>query len=351
MEEAAGSSYWCHVCSQTVNPIMEIETIKCPLCQGGFIEEMASAAASPTPGTHSPLDSEGALSLWAPILLGMMGDPSLHRRRLRRMGFQDDGDEVDNNHRHDNGEAELDQELESIMRRRRRSTAAILQLLQGIRAGMVSESGNDNWDGDRYNDRDGGERVILINPFNQTIIVQGANDESNNRAPTGDYFIGTDLDLLLQHLSENDPNRYGTPPAKKESVEALPTVKVEETLQCCVCLDDCEMGSQVKEMPCKHKFHDKCILSWLELHSSCPVCRHQLPADESKLDQSENSTSNDNERNGNGGRFSLPLLWPFSSLFSSSSSSSSSSQSSNGATPPSGLSTNEAPSPSHADEN
>ncbi|KAL0369348.1 UNVERIFIED_CONTAM: E3 ubiquitin-protein ligase SIRP1 [Sesamum angustifolium] len=267
----------------------------------------------------------------------MMGNPSRHHR-LRRIAFEDDDNENDNgngnenNHRHNDGETELDREVRTG---RRRSSATILQLIQGMRSGMLSELGNPgtaNWDRGRDIDRDT-ERVILINPFNQTIIVHG----SHNNAPTsslGDYFIGPDLDLLLRHLAENDPDRYGTPPAQKEVVEGLPTVKIEETLQCSVCLDDCEMGSEVKEMPCKHKFHSGCILPWLELHSSCPVCRYQLPSEESKLDSegSRNNSHNSNqesirnagnggdERNENGRWFRVPLLWPFSSLFSSSSS-------------------------------
>lgn len=320
MEEAeASTQYWCHMCSQMVNPTMELDTIKCPVCQSGFVEEMPSATA---PGNDSPLDfvlgggsnSDRALSLWAPILLGMMSNP----RRHRRMEFEDeDGDngnvdESMDSRRHLDRETELDRELESIIRRRRRSSAAILQLLQGIRAGILSETGNLEA-GDRDNDRDR-ERVILINPFNQTIIVQGSSPVGS----LGDYFIGPGFDLLLQHLSENDPNRYGTPPAKKDAVEGLPTVKVEETVvQCCVCLDDCQIGAEVKEMPCKHKFHSGCILPWLELHSSCPTCRYQLPSDESKLEADTNVD--------NGRQFSVPLPWPFSSLFSSTGGSGSSS--------------------------
>ncbi|KAH6766540.1 hypothetical protein C2S52_017523 [Perilla frutescens var. hirtella] len=358
MEEA--TRYWCHMCSQTVNPILEIDSVKCPICQSGFVEEMASSPANDNNSLNFEFggsDSDRALSLWAPILLGMMGN---QQRRIRRMGFEEgENDHVrdrdrDRDHDHEyDGEGELDVIMRT--RRRRRSSAAILQLLQGMRAGIVSEAGagpGGNSDSeteadqrmrrstDRDNNRDR-DRVILINPFNQTIIVQGSydNDSSISRAPIGslgDYFIGPGLDLLLQHLSENDPNRYGTPPAQKEAVEALATVKIEETVQCSVCLDDCEIGDQVKEMPCKHKFHSKCILPWLELHSSCPICRHQLPCDDSKLDSHTNNDAiaianaiagdGTNERGSR--QFSVPLPWPFSTLLSSSNTGSSSSSTS-----------------------
>lgn len=351
----AASRYWCHMCSQIVDPIMEVE-IKCPFCQSGFVEEMGSGSNN---NNHQVPDSEfgsdRALSLWAPILLGMMGNQRPHGRRFRRTDYEEDDNDDEN---HD----EYEGELESIItRRRRRNSAAILQLLQGLRTGLQSEA-EDN-DNDRERDRDRGdrdrdrdreserERVILINPFNQTIIVQGGSydgqHQNHNHTPIGslgDYFVGPGLDLLLQHLAENDPNRYGTPPAQKEAVEAMPSVKIEETLQCSVCLDDFEIGTEAKEMPCKHKFHSQCILPWLELHSSCPVCRYQLPADEFKpeSERSRNSSNHQREhehhssdhgthgthasseegdgegRNERGSRFSIP--WPFNGLFSSSSS-------------------------------
>lgn len=329
MEQAGASRYWCHMCSQTVNPIREIESMKCPICESGFVEETASAPANDQTPTDLDLgvggpDSDRALSLWAPILLGMMANPIRHRAG-RRLEPEDD------DHGPNPNPNDAEQELESLISRRRRSSAAILQLLQGIRAGMLLESANletDNReqrdrDRDRDNDRDG-QRMILINPFNQTIIVQGGGSgDPTNRGPLGalgDYFIGPGLDLLMQHLTENDPNRYGTPPARREAVEALNTLKIEEAmqLQCAVCLDECDVGDEVKEMPCKHKFHSSCIVSWLELHSSCPVCRYQLPADESKLISEASRNSSHSGGNGeNGRRFSLPLLWPFSSLFSS----------------------------------
>lgn len=325
--------------------MMEVE-LKCPICQEGFIEEMGSDSALENESAldFGGSDSDRALSLWAPILLGMMSNPR-RRSRLRHLEFGDDDDEYTNerdDHTRD-GDTELDPELASIMNRRRRNSATILQLLQGIRAGMLSESENtENENRETGRESRDRERVILINPFNQTIIVQGSYDSDNNSrnqpiGSLGDYFIGPGLDMLLQHLAENDPNRYGTPPAQKEVVEALPAVTIDETLQCSVCLEDFEIGTEAKEMPCKHKFHSGCILPWLELHSSCPVCRHQLPSDESKVEsagtndgsgntnaQSSNGNGrryeDEDTRNENGRRFPVSLPWPLSGLFSSSNS-------------------------------
>ncbi|KAK4339025.1 hypothetical protein RND71_040487 [Anisodus tanguticus] len=328
MEGRGATRYWCHHCSRRVNPV----ELKCPICQEGFIEEMGSDSAleNESPSDFGGSDSDRALSLWAPILLGMMSNPR-RRSRLRHLEFDDDDDEERDNHTREGDDPEL-------ASRRRRNSATILHLLQGIRAGMENAEG-ENTETGRESSRDR-EHVILINPFNQTIIVQGSYDSDNNNSRNqpigslGDYFIGPGLDMLLQHLAENDPNRYGTPPAQKDVVEELPEVTIDETLQCSVCLEDFEIGTGAKEMPCKHKFHSGCILPWLELHSTCPVCRHQLPSDESKVESADgsgntNAQSNngngrryedEDPRNENGRRFPVSLPWPLSGLFSSSNS-------------------------------
>ena len=45
---------------------------------------------------------------------------------------------------------------------------------------------------------------------------------------------------------------------------------------CCICLDYID-SSEVAETPCMHRFHCKCLLSWLSCDSSCPSCRRRLP--------------------------------------------------------------------------
>eukprot|EP00850_Spirogloea_muscicola_P016228 SM000130S27115 [mRNA] locus=s130:224191:226829:- [translate_table: standard] len=104
--------------------------------------------------------------------------------------------------------------------------------------------------------------------------------------PHGDYFQGPNWEQFLQQLAEQDQNRHGPPPASKTAVEAMPVIIIgpehvgTDASQCAVCKDEFELGTAVRQMPCKHMYHPDCILPWLEQHNSCPVCRYELPTDD-----------------------------------------------------------------------
>ncbi|XP_074290021.1 uncharacterized protein LOC141616780 [Silene latifolia] len=52
--------------------------------------------------------------------------------------------------------------------------------------------------------------------------------------------------------------------------------KDEDGKNCAVCLEDFEDGEEVMVTPCKHMFHEECIIPWVKNHSNCPVCRSAL---------------------------------------------------------------------------
>ncbi|XP_012585461.1 PREDICTED: E3 ubiquitin-protein ligase RNF115 [Condylura cristata] len=115
----------------------------------------------------------------------------------------------------------------------------------------------------------------------------------------GDYAWGqAGLDAIVTQLLGQLENT-GPPPADKEKITSLPTVtvtqeQVDTGLECPVCKEDYAVEEEVRQLPCNHFFHSSCIVPWLELHDTCPVCRKSLNGEDStrQAQSSEASASN-----------------------------------------------------------
>lgn len=77
------------------------------------------------------------------------------------------------------------------------------------------------------------------------------------------------------------------PPASKDAVNDLPDVVIEsvESKQCPVCLKDFQPDDKAKRMPCRHVFHEDCILPWLRKVRGYRSIRYR------SIDLSNNGTS------------------------------------------------------------
>ncbi|XP_063055309.1 E3 ubiquitin-protein ligase RNF115 [Engraulis encrasicolus] len=102
----------------------------------------------------------------------------------------------------------------------------------------------------------------------------------------GDYAWGQGgLDAVITQLLGQFENT-GPPPAEKEKISSLPTViisqeQADSSMECPVCKEDYSVGEPVRQLPCNHFFHSDCIVPWLELHDTCPVCRKSLSGEDS----------------------------------------------------------------------
>ncbi|GFY98373.1 RING/U-box superfamily protein [Actinidia rufa] len=73
----------------------------------------------------------------------------------------------------------------------------------------------------------------------------------------------------------------------KTVIESLPFFRFASLrgsragLECAVCLSKFEDIEILRLLPkCKHAFHIDCVDQWLEKHSSCPLCRHKISAED-----------------------------------------------------------------------
>lgn len=56
-------------------------------------------------------------------------------------------------------------------------------------------------------------------------------------------------------------------------------VTLKDTV-CSICQEEVERGHEVLKLHCRHVYHTGCVVSWLESHNTCPLCRLQMPNDE-----------------------------------------------------------------------
>ncbi|XP_046737442.1 E3 ubiquitin-protein ligase Iruka isoform X2 [Diprion similis] len=97
----------------------------------------------------------------------------------------------------------------------------------------------------------------------------------------GDYVWGRDgLDAIVTQLL-NQMEGTGPPPLPRDQIDQIPSTlvsqeQVDGKLQCSVCWEDFRLAEPVRQLPCQHFYHAPCIVPWLELHGTCPICRQSL---------------------------------------------------------------------------
>ncbi|CAI0448002.1 unnamed protein product [Linum tenue] len=146
---------------------------------------------------------------------------------------------------------------------RNRDLSLFIPFMLGLATAPTRDGGEEEANADQQ--QGPVDRIVFVNPFTQsTVMIEGAS---------GDWL-----------LASQSNGGGGQPPASKASIEAMPTVEIggEGGIEgeCVICLEEWKVGEVVKEMPCKHRFHGGCVEKWLGIHGSCPVCRHQMPAEE-----------------------------------------------------------------------
>ncbi|XP_057481815.1 E3 ubiquitin-protein ligase MPSR1-like [Actinidia eriantha] len=162
--------------------------------------------------------------------------------------------------------------LERLISSRNRDRSLFIPIILGFtNPTNTTNPIQDSTDPDQEteNPRESLDRIILINPLTQGMVVIEGNSSS--------------LDSLLRDLLSKD----GQLPASKSSIEAMPTVEIggeDEGSDCVICLEEWGIGGLAREMPCRHRFHGGCIEKWLGIHGSCPVCRYKMPVEEEEGD-------------------------------------------------------------------
>ncbi|XP_010423131.1 PREDICTED: E3 ubiquitin-protein ligase CIP8-like isoform X2 [Camelina sativa] len=111
------------------------------------------------------------------------------------------------------------------------------------------------------------------------------------------YIVGdhddqtTEYEMLFEQFADAEVSVLGLPPTSKSFLKNLPMVRLDGesnddgVVVCAVCKDEMNIGNEAVQLPCNHKYHSECIVPWLKVRNTCPVCRHELPTDDAEYEQ------------------------------------------------------------------
>ncbi|PWA64850.1 RING-H2 finger C2A [Artemisia annua] len=258
-------SYWCYRCNRSIRVrTHQDSSLSCPDCNGGFIEEITS----PNRTTGSDLNRT-RFPASAMYMVNGQQTPSPPVNLLRRA-------------RRTTGD---------------RSPFNPVIVLRGPTSTPEENSGNE----DNGNNGGGGFELYYDDGAGSGLRPLPAS--------MSEFLLGSGFDRLLDQLAQIEGNGLGridnNPPASKAAIESMPNIEIKDDhvlieSYCAVCKEPFDLGTEAKQMPCQHLYHSECILPWLALRNSCPVCRHELPAETPNrgVSDANNQTGNDEEAVG-----------------------------------------------------
>ncbi|XP_061682604.1 E3 ubiquitin-protein ligase RNF115 isoform X1 [Syngnathoides biaculeatus] len=294
MAEAAGATvqhrFFCHCCKRETQPLLP--DFVCPRCKSDFIEEVDDD--SRLLENNTPDSSEDSNSLFSELWqLLFMERTALLSHPPSSESEQEDSERLLSTQSHlpfvplGNAEVRAPQVLslpgeESSPRPEQRPQ------LEGIVHHYLTNLFTTN-----------------ANPGAAPTALTSMLQLYSNPA---DYAWGQGgLDTVITELLGQLENT-GPPPAEKNMISSLPTVYIsqEQTecrLECTICREEYSLRESARKLPCLHYFHSECIVPWLELHDTCPVCRKSLDGvDNSLLLHASNSPEGHSIRTEQEGR-------------------------------------------------
>lgn len=285
---AAPKRFFCHMCNVEIN--IPNTDYTCPLCSKGFVEELppnapelstsnSNASNQDANNAGTSANSSGSAGSGAGNS-GLFTVESLRNEIVSLLNMRNVPNleiTIEPNRRHT-----------SVMQLGSGSTPTLSSGISGsnIAGGRVRPANLDRLDNVLYDFLQslplaGATAEILTAPGSGVGVGGTGNSHMFFMGNPGDYAWGREgLDTIVTQML-NQMETSGPPPLSSQRINEIPNVKisaeeVERKMQCSVCWDDFKLDETVRKLPCSHLYHENCIVPWLNLHSTCPICRKSL---------------------------------------------------------------------------
>ncbi|ERN19196.1 E3 ubiquitin-protein ligase At4g11680 isoform X2 [Amborella trichopoda] len=93
-------------------------------------------------------------------------------------------------------------------------------------------------------------------------LNRGASEDQISKLPSWRFKAGDEF------MKANNSDKLGVVKSNR------PLAPVD--LECCICLAKYMDKEELRELPCSHFFHLRCIDQWLKIISCCPLCKQEL---------------------------------------------------------------------------
>ncbi|RDB29358.1 putative RING finger protein P32A8.03c [Hypsizygus marmoreus] len=274
--------WFCHECHAEMRPLMVPDPV-CASCQGSFVEKMENPADDPREFAHhgpGDFDAEGLPPGMDAFLFGLQAlvdrGTAEGRTQPSRVG---------------SGNGASGNRLTFQI-----SGGSSQRPNIGGRSGSGTGSSGPVPTIFIRRDSDTPQGTSITGPLMAQYLMAllGQRDPLNDLVGRdlsdgrmGDYVFNQEaLDQIITQLMENS-NAHRPVPATEEIISNLPREVLEYgspmlEKDCAVCKEQFKLETEdpdeqvVVTLPCKHPFHEPCILPWLKSSGTCPVCRHAL---------------------------------------------------------------------------
>lgn len=293
--------YFCHKCASEIRPVLP--NYLCPRCNSGFIEQIDESNDHSDGSSHSSDDRRLSFEsdtdpiqtlVFSTLLNDMLQDPSGNRPPRRSTNPPN---------------------LSSTS-----SSSSSTTSPPSTVGGQSSTSTSTSTSSSNQNPgaSDSNRTISMQSPGSRTMLTIHHGGGQGGRAPPPDMinflqqFLGLTppptmgqggipfpvqmfnmhgsprdyawgeggLDAIITQLL-NNAEGHGPPPATVADIAGLEKVEInnihiEQSAECPVCKEEFSVGEDASKLPCTHFFHPPCVVTWLEMHNTCPVCRKPI---------------------------------------------------------------------------